>query len=155
MNKFMEIAIAEAEKAKSEGEVPVGAAVFKENELIAVAHNLTEQTGDSTAHAEFLVMKKAAEILNTKYLTDCSLYVTLEPCAMCAGVAHLYKIGKIYFGAYDYKNGALGGKVDLIREGVFDFRPEVYGGIDEPLCEKLLKEFFEDLRKGKNSEKQR
>lgn len=153
MNKFMEKAINEARIAQNEGEVPVGAAVFKGNELIATAHNLTEKTGDVTAHAEFLAMKKASKILNSKYLTDCSLYVTLEPCAMCAGAAHLYKIDKIYFGAYDYKNGSFGGKVDLIRDGVFDFRPEVYGGIDEPLCESLLKDFFEDLRKGKNNEK--
>ncbi len=153
MNKFMDLAIDEAKKAMQAGEVPVGAAVFKGNKLIASAHNLTEQTGDTTAHAEFLAMKKAREVLSTKYLTDCSLYVTLEPCAMCSGAAHLYKIGKIYFGAYDYKNGALGGKVDVIREGLFDFKPEVYGGIEELRCEKILKEFFENIRKGKDCEK--
>lgn len=153
MNKFMQVAIAEAKKAKELGEVPVGAAIFKGDTLICSAHNLTEKTKDATAHAEFLAMSKASEILGEKYLSDLSLYVTLEPCAMCAGATHLFKIGKIYFGAYDYKNGAFGGKTDLIREGLFDFKPEVYGGIDETECEKILKEFFENLRKGKDCEK--
>ncbi len=97
MNKFMEVAYKEALIAKEEGEVPVGAAIFKGNELISKAHNLSEQRQDPTAHAEMLAIRAALSALNSKNLSGCSLYVTLEPCAMCAGSAHLCKIDRIYF----------------------------------------------------------
>ena len=153
MNKFMEIAAEEAKIAANEGEIPVGAAVFLGDRLISKAHNKTEQNGDATSHAEMLAMSEACRILGAKYLTDCSLYVTLEPCAMCAGAAHNLKISKIYFGAYDTKSGALGGKIDIVQEGVFDFKPEVYGGIMEEECEKIIKEFFCKMRREKSGGK--
>lgn len=153
MNKFMEVALNEAKIAKENGEVPVGAAVFLNGECVASAHNKTEELQDATLHAEVLAMKKALIKLNSKYLTDCELFVTLEPCAMCFGAASLLKIKKIYFGAYDFKSGALGGRADLIREGLFDYKAEVFGGIMQNECEKLLKDFFCDVRKGKRDEK--
>jgi len=148
MNKYMSVAIKEAYLAAEQGEVPVGAAVFLGDTLIYSAHNEVEKTGDATAHAEILAMKGAKDKLRRKYLTGCSLYVTLEPCAMCMGAAQLFKIDRIYFGAYDAKSGAAGGKIDLTIANCFDYKTEVYGSIDEPVCEALLKEFFHNIRKG-------
>lgn len=147
MNKFMEVAIAEARLAKEQGEVPVGAAIFKGDALIAKAHNLCEQLKDPTAHAELLVIKKALSVLHAKNLAGCNLYVTLEPCAMCTGAAHLCKIDRVYFGAYDEKSGVCGGRVDLAQSGCFDYKTEIYGSIDEPACQRLLTEFFQEIRK--------
>lgn len=147
MNKKMAIAYKEALLAKEQGEVPVGTAVFCGERLVAAAHNLCEQKKDPTAHAELLAMQKAQEILGEKDLRGCELYVTLEPCAMCAGAAHLLKIKRIYFGAYDAKSGVLGGGCDLSQIGIFDQKPEIYGGIDEPICEALITDFFKSIRK--------
>ncbi|WP_249313302.1 nucleoside deaminase [Congzhengia minquanensis] len=148
MNKFMQAALKEAQLAQEQGEVPVGAAVFQDGKLIAAAHNLTEQTGDPTAHAELLAIKAALAKLGAKNLMGCELFVTLEPCAMCTGAIHLCKLNRVYFGAYDAKSGACGGSVDLPVSGCFDYKTEVYGSIDEPQCEAILKEFFKDIRKG-------
>lgn len=150
MNKFMQTAFCEAMLAREQGEVPVGAAVFKNGELIASAHNLTEQTGDPTAHAELLAIKAALEKLGTNHLMGCALYVTLEPCAMCTGAIHLCKLDRVYFGAYDAKSGACGGRLDLAHSGCFDYKTEIYGSIDEPECERILTEFFQSIRKGDN-----
>ncbi len=147
MNKYMDVALKEAHLALEAGEVPVGAAIFKGDVLVASAHNETEKRQDPTAHAEMLAMKRAREKLGTKYLMGLSLYVTLEPCAMCRGAAALYKLDRIYFGAYDAKSGVCGGKTDLTVSDVFDYKTEVYGSIDEPECEALLKSFFQSVRK--------
>lgn len=148
MNRFMQVAFEEALLAKKQGEVPVGAALFKNKKLVAADHNRIEQTGDPTAHAELLVLKSAVKKLETKNLTGCELYVTLEPCAMCIGAAHLCKLDKLYFGAYDIKSGACGGCVDLPISGCFDYKTQVYGSIDEPMCEAILKDFFKKMREG-------
>lgn len=147
MNKFMEVALNEARIAAKEGEVPVGAAIFMGENLISSAHNMIEQLYDPMAHAEILAIKKAVSMIDVKSLSECSLYVTLEPCPMCAGAIHLCKLKRIYFGAYDIKSGACGGCVDLRNSGCFDYKTEIYGGIDEPLCEKILKDFFIEIRK--------
>ena len=150
MNRFMQTAFNEALRAKEQGEVPVGAAIFKDGELVAAAHNRTEQTKDPTAHAELLAIRLALKKLGTKNLAGCALYVTLEPCAMCAGAIHLCKMDRLYFGAYDTKSGACGGHTDLARSGCFDYKTEIYGGIGELECEKLLTSFFQSIRKGEN-----
>ena len=147
MNKYMQVAIEEAEKAAREGEIPVGAAIFKDGALVCACHNLCEQKKDPTAHAELLAIREALLKLGTKNLCGCTLYVTLEPCAMCAGAIHLSKIDRVYFGAYDAKSGALGGCVDLSQCGCFDYHTEIYASIEEPKCEALLKEFFQNMRK--------
>lgn len=151
MNEFMQVALKEAALAAEQGEVPVGAAVYRDKKLIAAAHNRMEQTGDPTAHAELLAMKEALKRLGTKNLTGCELYVTLEPCAMCIGAVHLCKVDRVYFGAYDIKSGACGGSVDLPANGCFDYKTQVYGSIDEPDCELILKNFFKKIRKGEKS----
>lgn len=148
MDKYMKQAYDEALAAQREKEVPVGAAIYRKGELIASAHNRMESQKDPTAHAEMLAIRKALSALQTKSLSDCSLYVTLEPCAMCLGAIHHAKVGKLYFGAYDTQSGACGGKVDLAWSGCFPWKTEVYGGIAEPECEALLTNFFQAMRKG-------
>lgn len=146
MNKFMIEAIAEAKKAATEMEVPVGAVVVKDDKIIARAHNLTEHNSNPTHHAEMLAINKALEALGTKNLRGCELYVTLEPCAMCIGACALSKVDKVYFGAYDTKSGACGGKCDVLREGCYDYKTEIFGGIEETECKKILTDFFENIR---------
>lgn len=149
MNKFMQKALSEAKKAFLEGEVPVGAVVVKDGEIIARAHNLTEQNQNPTHHAEMLAIESALKNLGTKNLKGCELYVTLEPCAMCIGACALCKIDKVYFGAYDTKSGACGGKCDVLREGCYDYKTEIFGGIDETDCKKILADFFVQIREEK------
>lgn len=148
-NNKMQIALNEAFLAKNEGEVPVGAAIFCGDTLIASAHNQTARTKRADAHAELIAIRKASEVLGDWRLSDCELYVTLEPCAMCCGAILLSKIKRIYFGAYDIQSGVCGGKIDITGENLFGSQPEVYGGICESECQKLLTEFFSDLRSEK------
>ncbi len=147
MNKFMSEAIKEAKKAFDEQEVPVGAVLVYDGEIVARAHNLCEKNQNPTHHAEMLVIEKALKKLGTKNLKGASLYVTLEPCAMCMSACMLSKIDKVYFGAYDTKSGACGGKIDLLREQCFDYKTEIYGGIDQTECKRLIAEFFDTVRK--------
>ena len=149
MNKFMQEAINEAKKATKESEVPVGAIVVKNGIIVARAHNLTEKNQNPTHHAEMLAINKTLNNLGTKNLSGCELYVTLEPCAMCIGACALCKIDKVYFGAYDTKSGACGGKCDVLREGCFDYNTEIFGGIEETECKKILTQFFEGIRRGR------
>lgn len=143
--KYMELALNEAKKAALEGEVPIGAVLVKNGEVVALAHNLCEKLKDPTAHAEILVMKKAAEVLGDFRLTGSELYVTLEPCPMCAGAAINARIGEIIFGASDPVKGALGSVTNLYS---FDFpnKPEVFGGIREKDSAKILQDFFKSKR---------
>lgn len=149
MNKFMQGAIAEAKLAAAEGEVPVGAVLVRDGEIVATSHNLCEQNNNPTHHAEILAIERGLKKLGTKNLKGCELYVTLEPCAMCIGACALCKIDKVYFGAYDTKSGACGGKCDVIREGCYDYKTEIYGGIDEIECKKILTDFFAGVREDK------
>ncbi len=143
----MNIAYLQAEKAAQAGEIPVGCAIFYEDELISSAHNLSEKTGDMTDHAEIIAMKEAVKILGRKKIKDAVLFVTLEPCPMCAGAMIHMGIKNIYFASFDKNFGAYEGFTNLFShpyaKGI-----NVYGGIMEDRCTALLKAFFEDMRKG-------
>lgn len=143
--KYMNLAIEQAQKAAEKGEVPIGAVIVKDDKVIASAHNLCEQLHDPTAHAEILAIKKAAEDLGDFRLNGAELYVTLEPCPMCAGAAINARVKEIIFGAYDSQKGALGSVTNLYS---FDFpnKPTVYGGIKEKESINLLQEFFKSKR---------
>ena len=142
---FMSIALNEAEAAASEGEVPIGAVLVKDGNIIASAHNRRENDCDATAHAEILCIRKASNILKGWNLHDCELYVTLEPCPMCTGAAINARIKRIIYGAKDMKAGSVGGMVDLTSLP-YNHRPEVTGGVMENECLSLLKNFFAYLR---------
>lgn len=143
--RFMEEAIAEARLALDSGEVPVGAVVVKDGEIVSRAHNLTEETSDPSRHAELDAMKLASEKLGTRYLSDCALYVTLEPCPMCAGACVNFRIGAVVFGAFDPNAGAMGSKTDL-GCGAFGTAIPAFGGIKEDKCAELLNKCFKGLR---------
>ncbi len=151
MNKFMKEAIKEARIATAENEVPVGAVLVLNEKIIARSHNLSEQNKNPTHHAEILAINKALQTLGSKNLKGCELYVTLEPCAMCISACALCKIDKVYFGAYDVKSGACGGKTDVLRENCFDYKTEIFGGIEETECKKILVDFFKKIRKEKDN----
>ena len=138
MNKFMELAISEAKK--SGADVPVGAVIVKDNEVIAVSHNRKEELNDVTAHAEILAIKEASQKLNNWRLDGAKLFVTLEPCPMCASVIINSRISEIYFGASDNLYGALGSAIDLRK--IFNSKLLVKGGIMEEECSLLLKNFW-------------
>lgn len=146
--KFMEKAILVAKEGEKMGEVPIGAVVVKDGEVIAAAHNLTETKKDPTAHAEILAMRAAAEKLGDFRLTGCELYVTLEPCPMCAGAAANARVSEVIFGGYDKVKGALGSALNLYSYGLPN-KPLIYGGIMEKPCTDILKSFFEKRRKFK------
>lgn len=143
--KFMSLALSEAVKASEKGEVPVGAVIVKNNEVISTAHNLTEEKKCPLCHAEFMAAEKALEALGTKYLSDCTLYVTLEPCPMCMGALLHCKIGGVVFGAFDEKTGSVTTRADLTEMEYFR-KPKITGGYMAEESKKLLKEFFEKRR---------
>ena len=142
----MAAALEEARRAASIGEVPVGAAVLQEGTVVARAHNETVQRRDPTAHAELLALRQALSSLQTDRLGDCTLYVTLEPCAQCAGAIVLTKVGRVVFGAYDPKAGMAGSVGDVLRHPGLNHRVEVSGGVEEEECGRLLQDFFRDRR---------
>ena len=124
----------------------MGAVVFHEGHAVARAHNETVTRRDPTAHAELLAIRGALEVLHTDRLQDCTLYVTLEPCAQCAGAIVLAKVGRVVFGAYDPKAGMAGSVGDLLRHPKLNHRPEVLGGVEEEACSRLLNAFFDARR---------
>lgn len=138
----MELAIAEAERAASGGDVPIGAVIVRDGALIASAGNRREADLDPTAHAEILAIRQAAAALGGWRLPDTTLYVTLEPCAMCAGAIVLARIPRVAFGARDPKAGAAGSVLDVLGETALNHRPEVTGGVLGEACGLLLTEFF-------------
>jgi len=142
----MEVAIEEARKAEGHGDVPIGAAVFREGELLARAGNERELRRDPTAHAEVLAIRAAAEVLGGWRLPGTTLYVTLEPCAMCAGAIVLARIPLLVYGTPDPKAGAAGSVLDVLREPALNHRPEVIGGVRETECAVLLRDFFAPRR---------
>lgn len=144
-NIFMKAAIKEAKKAFLKNEVPVGAVVVKNGEIIAKAHNLCEKNGNPLQHAEILAINKALKKLNENRLNGCELYVTLEPCPMCAGAIINARLDEVVFGAFDLKGGAVSSKCDLFNKG-FNHKPIVFEGICETECANLLTEFFKDKR---------
>ena len=138
----MAAALEEARKAASAGEVPVGAVVFRDGAVVARAHNETVARRDPTAHAELLAVQRVLAALRSDRLTDCTLYVTLEPCAQCAGALVLAKLGRLVFGAYDEKAGMCGSVGDVVRHPALNHRAEVLGGVMADECGELLREFF-------------
>lgn len=143
--KFMDAAIIEAKKAFSDNEVPVGCAIVHNGQIIAQSHNTTEKESDAICHAEINAIKEAEKILKQKVLNECDMYVTLEPCPMCAGAIINSKIKRIYIGAEEPKSGCFGSKIDFNKIG-FNHTPEVYMGISEEECKNLMKDFFEKKR---------
>ncbi len=146
MASFMSIALEEARAAGARGEVPVGCAVVRNGEVIARAGNRTVADRDPTAHAELIAVRAAAASLGSERLTDCDLYVTLEPCAMCAAAISFARIRRLYFGASDPKGGAVENGVRFFSAPTCHHKPEVYGGINESECAALLKDFFQARR---------
>jgi tRNA(adenine34) deaminase len=144
---YMEIALGEAKAAAAAGEVPVGCVIVKDGEILATAANRTLTDRDPTAHAEVLALRTAAKKLGSERLIDCDLYVTLEPCAMCAAAISFARIRRLYYGASDAKGGAVESGVRFFNSPTCHHRPEVYGGIGEAGAAALLKEFFA-LRRG-------
>lgn len=142
----MERALALAEMASALGEVPVGAVVTRGGEVIAEAHNAPRETHDPTAHAEILAIRRAARALGEERLTDCDLWVTLEPCAMCAGAIVHARIGKLYYAASDPKGGAVEHGARVFEPPQCLHRPEVYAGIGEARAAELLRAFFRERR---------
>ncbi|MBO4563139.1 MAG: nucleoside deaminase [Clostridia bacterium] len=143
--KFMEEALVEARLAAEEGEVPVGAVVVRGGEIVSRAHNNAERSSDPSCHAELIALRDAAVKLNSRSLDDCALYVTMEPCPMCAGACLLFRIGAVVFGAYDERAGALG-SVAEIGGGAFGQSFPVIGGVLREECAKLLTDFFKSMR---------
>ena len=142
----MREALAAAASAAAASEVPVGAVVVQGDRVIAVASNRTVRDQDPTAHAETLAIRDAARALGRWRLDDCTLVVTLEPCAMCAGAAVLARLGRVVFGAWDEKAGMAGSVGDLLRHPRLNHRPEVVGGVLEAACGQLLSDFFRERR---------
>ncbi len=138
----MQLALAQAHKAEQAGEVPIGAVIVHNGEVIASGHNLVETRNDPTAHAEMLAIRAACEMLQTPRLTDCDLYVTLEPCAMCAQAISLARIRRLYFGASDEKGGGVEHGGRIFTHPTCHHAPEVYGDIAGQECGDLLRKFF-------------
>ena len=146
---YMQMALAEAEKAAAAGEVPVGAVlVAADGTVLAAMGNAMRQAHDATAHAEMRVIRAACAALSNERLTDCDLYVTLEPCPMCAGAIAEARIRRVYYGAADIKGGAVDHGVALFAQPSCHHRPEVYGGLRESECAALLTDFFRVRRNG-------
>lgn len=145
---FMKKALDEARLAFEKGEVPIGAVIVKDGEIIASAHNLRETDRSATAHAELLAIQKACEVLGGWRLSGCELYVTLEPCPMCAGAIINSRIDRVIFGSKDEKAGACGSVMNLFAAD-FNHRPKMTVGVLEEECSSILKEFFACLREKK------
>ncbi|MBE7356643.1 tRNA adenosine(34) deaminase TadA [Staphylococcus haemolyticus] len=143
---YMKLAIEEAKKAQKLGEVPIGAIIVKNNEVIASAHNLRETAQLPTAHAEHIAIERASKVVGSWRLEECKLYVTLEPCVMCAGAIVMSRIPKVVYGATDPKGGCSGSLMNLLEESRFNHRAEVVKGVLEQECGDLLRNFFRELR---------
>ena len=144
--QFMALALEEAQLAYAQGEVPVGAVLVKDGQVLALAHNEREATGDPTAHAEILALRRGAEKLGSWRLHGCTLYVTLEPCPMCAGAISMSQLDRLVFGTWDEKQGCCGSVYDLPQDPAFFHRVEVSGGLMEENCQELLQRFFKARR---------
>ena len=145
MNKYMAEAIKEAKLASLEDDVPIGAVIVHNDNIIVRAHNRRNIESNAILHAEMIAIDKACSLLSTRLLSECDLYVTLEPCPMCAGAVIQSGIRRVYFGAYDPKAGCAGSVTDLFTLP-FNNKPEVYGGILEDECASLLSDYFKSKR---------
>ena len=144
---WMSLALREAEKAFEKDEVPIGCLIVQEERIIAKGHNLTETLKDATAHAELMAITAASEQLQSRYLNGSTIYVTLEPCPMCAGAIVLARIERLVFGAYDPKAGACGTLYTITEDARLNHQVETIGGIADEACGMLLKEYFKRHRK--------
>ena len=143
---WMSLALAEAERARGEAEVPVGAVVVLADELVATGRNRRERDQDPLAHAEVLALREAASKIGSWRLIGCTMYVTLEPCAMCAGAIVLSRIPRVVYGTTDPKAGAAGSVLDVLAEPRLNHRPRVDGGVLGEACAEILREFFAERR---------
>jgi tRNA(adenine34) deaminase len=141
-SEFMDTALGEARKARDAGEVPVGAIIVRDSAVISAAHNRTLTDHDPTAHAEILAIRAAARTLGSERLTGCDLYVTLEPCPMCAAAISFARLRRLYFAAYDPKSGGVEQGPCIFDQHTCHHKPEIYGGIGEAEGSALLREFF-------------
>ena len=149
---FMQEALKEAEKALSINEVPVGAVIEKDGKIIGRGHNMTETSKDPTAHAEIIAIREAAKNLGGWRLLGSSMYVTTEPCSMCAGAMVLSRIEKVYIGTLDPKTGACGSLMNILQDERLNHNVEIETGIMQQQCEKIMKSFFQKLRRKKSEE---
>lgn len=149
--KYMKEALRQAKKAAAVNETPVGAVIVKDGKIIARAYNKRETKKNSLCHAEIIAIDKACKKLGGWRLHGCDLYVTLEPCPMCAGAVIQSRIDRVFFGAYDYKAGCAESKLNLFKENIFNHNVEVTGGVMQEECAALLSDFFKNLRKEKQS----
>lgn len=147
--EYMKVALQQAKKAYDELEVPVGAIIVKDNKIIAKAYNEKEKKCDTTKHAEILAIQRASKKLKSWRLSDCDMYVTLEPCSMCAGALIQSRIRKLYIGAMDEKTGSCGSVLNLLKDYKFNHDVDIEYNICRKECEKILKDFFRELRKNK------
>ena len=143
---FMRLALAQAQQALDIGEIPVGAVVVKGGEVISAGYNLREKNSDPTAHAEVIALREAARKLSDWRLDGCTLYVTLEPCPMCAGAAMMARLERVVFGAFDERCGCAGSVYELCGDAGIGGSTKVIGGVLEEECERLLARFFHTLR---------
>ena len=150
----MKEALAEAKKAAAAGEVPVGAVIVKDGEIIGRGHNETETAKDPTAHAEMIAIRQAAKNLGGWRLTGCTMYVTTEPCSMCAGAIVWSRISRLFIGTMDPKSGACGSVFNIPQESRLNHFVEIETGLMQEECSSLMKSFFKELRKRKREEKQ-
>lgn len=146
MASFMDMALEEARAAGTAGEVPVGCIIVRDGAVVARAGNRTLADADPTAHAELVAIRQAAAVLGSERLTECDLYVTLEPCAMCAAAVSFARIRRLYYGAADPKGGAVENGVRFFASPSCHHRPEIYGGMAAAEAAALLKEFFQERR---------
>lgn len=142
----MKLALAEAMKAFDLDEVPIGCIIVQEGHIIAKGHNLTEQLKDATAHAEMMAITSASAALESRYLTNTTLYVTIEPCSMCAGAIVLARISRLVFGAYDIKAGACGTLYNIPQDNRLNHRVEIIPGVLDHECAALMQEYFRKQR---------
>ncbi len=143
--ELMALALEEASAAALAGEVPVGAVLAKDGEPVVRCGNMKERSGLSTRHAELAAIEEGMKLFG-KYLYDCTLYVTLEPCAMCSGAIINARVGRVVFGAFDPKAGCAGSLYNLLEDNRFNHRPEVSGGVEKEKCGEILSAFFKEKR---------
>lgn len=146
-NYFMKKALKQAEIAYQKEEVPIGCVIVKDGKIIASAYNMREELNDPTAHAEIIALQDASEILEGWRLTGCTMYVTIEPCSMCAGAIVNSRIDKLIIGSMDKKAGACGSILNIVQNDKLNHRVEMITGVMEQECSNIMKNFFKDLRK--------
>ena len=144
--KYMFEALEEAKLASLEDEVPIGCVIVKNDQIIARAHNQRDKSHNPLGHAELLAIKKASEVLNDWQLVDAELYVTIEPCIMCAGAIIQSRIKKVIYGAPDLKGGAFGSSIDVLKANNINHRPEIVAGVLQEECTKIIKDYFKSKR---------